>query len=127
MAVSEQARHELHQKLEQFLGPEAATLMEHPPPRGWGDVATRADLDHLAALTKRDIEQVEVRLEQMEVRVSSQIEQVEIRLGSQIEIAQRQTTETLFRELSANTRTMVFACIGAVMTSSGLAFAAARF
>lgn len=36
MALDERARHELYLRLEQALGPDAATtLMEHLPPVGW--------------------------------------------------------------------------------------------
>jgi len=48
MALDERSRHELYLRLEETLGPEAATtLMEHLPPVGWADVATKRDLDHL--------------------------------------------------------------------------------
>lgn len=41
MAIDEQERHRLHQRLEEVLGPdEAGTLMAHLPPLGWADVAT---------------------------------------------------------------------------------------
>jgi hypothetical protein len=57
MAITEETRHHLHQRLEAVLGPEeAASLMEHLPPRGWGDVATKVDLDHLQTVTKRDLD-----------------------------------------------------------------------
>ena len=48
MAIDERARHQLYLRLEQQLGAEAATtLMEHLPPVGWADVATKRDLDQL--------------------------------------------------------------------------------
>jgi hypothetical protein len=48
MAITEENRHHLYTRLEQVLGPEEATvLMEHLPPVGWADVATKRDLDHL--------------------------------------------------------------------------------
>ena len=57
MAITEESRHRLYQRLEELLGTEqATTLMEHLPPVGWGDVATKRDLDHLAAATKQDLE-----------------------------------------------------------------------
>lgn len=57
MAITEETRHRLFQRLEVVLGAEeAATLMEHLPPVGWADVATKRDLDHLEAVTRRDIE-----------------------------------------------------------------------
>ncbi|HEV7862972.1 MAG TPA: hypothetical protein VGR20_09735 [Acidimicrobiia bacterium] len=57
MAIDERARHQLYLRLEEHLGAEAATtLMEHLPPTGWADVATKRDLDHLAAATRADID-----------------------------------------------------------------------
>lgn len=57
MAIDEHSRHGLYLRLEQVLGPqEAATLMEHLPPVGWADVATKQDLDHLSLVTKKDLE-----------------------------------------------------------------------
>jgi hypothetical protein len=48
MSISEQSRHQLYQRLEEILGPgPAATLMEHLPPVGWADVATKRDLEAL--------------------------------------------------------------------------------
>ncbi len=57
MAITEQQRHQLFTRLEQTLGAEeAATLMEHLPPVGWADVATKRDLD---ALPLRDAMAIE--------------------------------------------------------------------
>jgi hypothetical protein len=54
--ITEEARHELYTRLEQVLGAkEAALLMEHLPPGGWADVATKRDLDQMAALLRADI------------------------------------------------------------------------
>ena len=48
MTIDERSRHELYLRLEESLGPHAATtLMEHLPPLGWADVATTRDLDAL--------------------------------------------------------------------------------
>ena len=59
MSVDEQSRYNMHQRLEAVLGAEtAAALMAHLPPVGWGDVATRRDLD----MMRRDLEAVEQRL-----------------------------------------------------------------
>jgi hypothetical protein len=64
MAIDERARHQLYLRLEEHLGVEAATtLMEHLPPTGWADVATKRDLDHLAALGQRDLESVRADIE----------------------------------------------------------------
>ena len=48
MTISEESRHRLYQRLEEVIGHDEATvLMEHLPPVGWADVATKRDLDHL--------------------------------------------------------------------------------
>ena len=48
MTISEESRHHLYEHLRQLLGREDATvLMEHLPPLGWADVATKRDLDAL--------------------------------------------------------------------------------
>lgn len=47
MTISEQSRHALHVRLIEVLGEEeAVVLMEHLPPVGWADVATKRDVDH---------------------------------------------------------------------------------
>ncbi|MGH9138317.1 MAG: hypothetical protein ACRD0G_14945 [Acidimicrobiales bacterium] len=45
MAVDERARLEMYEAFKQVVGmPHAATLMEHLPPGGWGELATKRDL-----------------------------------------------------------------------------------
>ena len=62
MVVSERARLEMAEALRSALGEEAAmTLMEHLPPAGWSDVATRRDLDLLRA--EMHTEMAELRTE----------------------------------------------------------------
>lgn len=48
MLIDEASRHALHNRLDEVLGPdEAVCLMAHLPPVGWGDVATKQDLEGL--------------------------------------------------------------------------------
>ena len=48
MAVTEPSRHHMVEVLVERLGEEAAmTLVEHLPPVGWADVATRHDVEAL--------------------------------------------------------------------------------
>ena len=46
MSIDERARHQLFRKMESVLGSdEALTLMEHVPPGGYTELATRQDLE----------------------------------------------------------------------------------
>jgi hypothetical protein len=64
MSVSEHERHQLFTWLEEHMGPErAATMMSLLPPVGWGDVATRRDLDLLEARIDAKLDQLEARFE----------------------------------------------------------------
>ena len=57
MAITEDQRHDLYEGLIEVLGREkATTLMEHLPPVGWADVATKRDLDHQSEVSRRDLE-----------------------------------------------------------------------
>ena len=108
MPVDERSRHALYLKLEGILGrEEATTLMEHLPPVGWADVATKRDLDHLAVATKRD-------LEQLEIRINARMETMEHRLMA-----------TFSKELTSQTRTFALAMTGSFLTAAGIAVAAA--
>ena len=79
MVISESHRHELHGRLIEALGPEAAaTLMEYLPPVGWADVATRRDLDSLGH---------QLRGEMAELRGDLRGEMAELRSELRIEIA----------------------------------------
>lgn len=56
MAVNERTRHDLYVGLEELLGVErTSVLMEHLPPVGWADVATKRDLDALGAELRGEI------------------------------------------------------------------------
>ncbi|HEU5149684.1 MAG TPA: hypothetical protein VFU19_04260 [Iamia sp.] len=57
MTVTEESRHRLHQALDHAIGPEeATTLMEHLPPVGWADVATKTDLTHLGDTLRAEMD-----------------------------------------------------------------------
>ena len=73
MAISEESRHQLHNRLDVVLGPaEASTLMAHLPPVGWADVATKHDLDALS-------ERLDLRFEWMNGKFAA----IERQLGEQ--------------------------------------------
>ncbi|CAN5857029.1 hypothetical protein BH23ACT2_BH23ACT2_20510 [soil metagenome] len=80
MAITEETRHHLHQRLEAVLGPEeAASLMEHLPPRGWGDVATKVDLDHLQTVTKQDLD---LAIERLRTELKGDIAELRAEIGA---------------------------------------------
>jgi len=96
--IDERSRHRLYLRLEEVLGSdEAAVLMEHLPPVGWADVATKHDLRELE-------ERMGLRMDALEHRIDSKLGGLESRL----------------------LRTMILANSAAVLTVAGLAFAAAR-
>ncbi len=68
MTIDERSRHRLYLRLEEVLGQEEATvLMEHLPPVGWAEVATKRDLDTLRA-------EIELKLEAVEGRMDARLE-----------------------------------------------------
>ena len=76
MATDERARHQLYQRLEQTPGPEpATTLMEHLPPTGWAQVATKADV-------RTEIGLVRSELVALEDRINLRFAQVDDRFGT---------------------------------------------
>ncbi len=102
MPIDERSRHHLYLKLEQVLGTEeATTLMEHLPPVGWADVATKHDLAQLE--------------ERMGLRLDAGLHSLEARLLAQMS----EQTRTLYR-------TLMVANAASILAVAGLAFAAAR-
>ena len=72
MAISEESRHHLYQRLEQVLGPsEATVLMEHLPPVGWADVATRRDLDAFETRITTRFERVDEKSTEVDRRLGN--------------------------------------------------------
>lgn len=128
MVVDERSRHELYRRLEEVLGPDAATtLIEHLPAVGWADVATRHDL---AGLEQR----IDLRFERVEERIKGAMSELratfehEMRTQSSgFEHELRAQSSAFGHELRAQTTTMVFALVGVVLTMAALAFGLAKF
>lgn len=98
MAIDESSRHRLHMRLEEVLGSqEAAVLMEHLPPVGWADVATKHDLGQQGA-----------------------------RFESRLDATKYEILATLHIEINRVQRTMLLGISTAIAAVGGLAFAAAE-
>jgi hypothetical protein len=75
VAIDERTRHEMYLGLEDKLGPDVAdALMQHLPPVGWADVATKHDLE--VAINGLE--------ERMELRFARQDEHIDARIHAEI-------------------------------------------
>lgn len=120
MTVDEGSRHALYLKLEEVLGrEEATTLMEHLPPVGWADVATKRDLEHLAEINKREHDQLEENNGREHAHLAETFRLELQALGDRLKGDFR-------KELIAQTRTFVLTMIGFALTGAGIAVGAAR-
>ncbi len=106
MAVDEAARHELYTRLEELLGRQpTSTLMSLLPPVGWADVARKDDVRMLG---------LELRAEMAELRTELRDEIADVRTelaGFRVDVADGQ-------------RRLAFTLIGAMVSISGITFAA---
>ena len=115
MTITDADRHRLYDALVATLGEQEATiLMEHLPPVGWADVATKTDLEHLRAATKADIDghraETRAEFEQLRLttkadtdRLSENLEHLRAEMNSGFRAAQATMdtrTETLRAEMA---------------------------
>jgi hypothetical protein len=135
MVVDERSRHALYRRLEEVLGPEAATtLIEHLPPVGWADVATKHDLATLDqrielrfAHVDEPFNRVDERFNRVDERMDERISTATSDLRATFERELRAQGTTFGHDLRAQTTTMVFGLVGVVLTMAALAFALVRF
>ena len=111
MAIEETFRREFQTRVEEALDAESARfLMAHLPPVPWPEVATKHDLDLLAA------------------RVDSRFDTLEASIDGRFKVAQKELGEGLANQradlmelMSTQTRTMIIALITAVVALSAVA------
>ena len=110
MATGEAARHDLYRGLEEVLGTDrAVTLMEHLPPLTPAERATKRDLAELEGRMELRFDAMDHKLEAMEHRLTAAFR------------------GELNAAITAQTRAIVFTMAGTIATVSGLALAIARF
>ena len=153
MAITEQQRHQLFTKLEELIGiEEATTLMEHLPPVGWADVATKSDLDHHQALTtvnlarftaelrheiseasavlSSDITQLRTDLTgditQLRTDLTGDITQLRTDLTGDITRVRTDLELTIERGFREQTHTMVLTNLGSMVALAGVLIAAVK-
>jgi len=133
MVVDERSRHELYRRLEEVLGPDAATtLIEHLPPVGWADVATKHDLAGLEQRLELRFDRIDDRFAQMELRfdrIDDRFDRIDDRFALNEErtnAAMSDLRATLERELRTQSTTMIFGLVGIMLTMAALAVALFR-
>lgn len=83
MAATEEARHQLYQRLEVQLGhEEATTLMDHLPYGGWLNLASKEDVVRLAERIDVRFAQMDARLTQSDARMTSLREHMDDQFGA---------------------------------------------
>jgi hypothetical protein len=130
MVLDERARHELFLRLEQVLGPASAeTLMEMMPPVGWADVATKRDLDALEQRIGLRFELVDQRFEALDQRFEALDQRFEASENKMLAAFRGELLAAVTAQsnvISAQTRTLVMANLGAVLSVAAIAFGAAK-
>ena len=118
MAVTEESRYQLFQQLEELLGAQGvSTLMELLPPVGWADVATKRDLDHLAAVLDAKID---TRFAALDAKIDTKVDTAFAALDAKIDRQGVDLRAEMFREQ----RNQTLAIIGANTTITALLLAA---
>jgi hypothetical protein len=112
----------MHGRLREVLGDEeAATLMEHLPPVGWADVATKRDLDRLKLDLDHQTVLLKTEIATAKAELRGEIATFNAELRGEIALAEARF-ELALRE---QTRTFLFGMVASNATLAGLAFAAA--
>jgi hypothetical protein len=139
MPVDERSRHQLFRRLDEVLGPDqAATLIDHLPPVGWADVATKRDLDALELRLDQRFDHMagsfDQRFDHLSGSVQARFDRADERFGwmddnfgQRLEAAKQELIGLFHRELNAQTKTVVFGMVTIVLTMAALAFALVRF
>jgi hypothetical protein len=122
--MDERARYELFLRLESVLGPEhAQKFMQTIPPGRWPDMLTKQDLDTFEQHIGLRFDAMERRFEAMEDRCERREGQL---VGTSVGGLVTAWTAEMKEITRAQTRTLMLANFGAVLSTAALAVAAAK-
>lgn len=140
MPVDEPSRHRLFNRLEEVLGPqEAASLMTSLPAYDVTDIATKADLQrlsdemrtefiavrtemqHFADLTREEFATVRAEMSGGFTTVRAEMSGEFATVRAEIVASQHETVALLRQDIANQTRNMIFAMVGVVMSLSSIA------
>jgi hypothetical protein len=119
LAISEALRHQMYERFVATFGAEVGdALMEHLPPTGWADVATKRDLDMVRVELRGEI--AELRGELGELRGEISELRGEVRAGhSELSGEFARLSGELHRGMASQTRAVIVAAFGMMATSVG--------
>lgn len=131
MTDDERARHDLLARLEEVLGPEhAAQLMENLPPRPWSELVTKDDLAPVKADVaglKTDVAELKTDVAGLKTDMSALRTEMNSGFTHLHEVMDLRFSEQSFRlealvreRVDAQTKLLVFAIIGALLTTAGI-------
>jgi hypothetical protein len=107
VTISEESRHRLYGRLEEVLGEEqAATLMQHLPPVGWADVATRRDLEYFAMELRSEMATLDSGLRVEILKMGSDLRAEMATLGSDLRTELRGEMASFGSELRGEIATL---------------------
>ena len=121
--LDERTRHEMYLGLEEKLGTAVAdAVMQHLPPVGWADVATKHDLAALEERLGLRFAVVDVRLDSFERSVDGRFDSFERRVDDRFDGLETH----LDLRIQAEINRLLYFLIPTIFTAIGLAFAVSK-